>query len=62
MAKVSSTRDPIDTVFEGSREMDIALGEINLFSYATTVATNALIMRRFPWAAMGTTRGFRDEI
>src|SRR5918912_1024807 len=28
VAKVSSTRDPIDAVFEGIGEMDIALGEI----------------------------------
>jgi N-methylhydantoinase A len=60
VAKVSSTRDPIDAVFEGIGEMDIALGEISLFSHGTTVATNALITRSFPRAAMVTTRGFRD--
>jgi N-methylhydantoinase A len=59
VAKVSSTRDPIDAVFEGIGEMDIALGEISLFSHGTTVATNALITRSFPRAAMVTTRGFR---
>jgi N-methylhydantoinase A/oxoprolinase/acetone carboxylase beta subunit len=62
VAKVSSTRDPIDAVFEGIGEMDVALGEISLFSHGTTVATNALITRSFPRAAMVTTRGFRDVI
>ena len=62
VAKVSSTRDPIDAVFEGIGEMDVALGEISLFSHGTTVATNALITREFPRAAMVTTRGFRDVI
>jgi N-methylhydantoinase A len=61
-AKVNSTKDPIDTVFEGIGEMDIALGEISLFSRGTTVATNALITRSFPRAAMVTTRGFGDVI
>jgi N-methylhydantoinase A/oxoprolinase/acetone carboxylase beta subunit len=62
VAKVSSTRDPIDAVFEGIGEMDVALGEISLFSHGTTVATNVLITREFPRAAMVTTRGFRDVI
>jgi hypothetical protein len=62
VAKVSSTRNPIDAVFEGIGEMDVALGEISLFSHGTTVATNALITRSFPRAAMVTTRGFRDVI
>jgi Hydantoinase/oxoprolinase N-terminal region len=62
VAKVSSTRDPIDAVFEGIGEMDVALGEISLFSYGTTVATKSLITREFPRAAMVTTRGFRDVI
>ena len=62
VAKVSSTRDPIDAVFEGIGEMGVALGEISLFSHGTTVATNALITREFPRAAMVTTRGFRDVI
>src|SRR6185312_15737613 len=33
-----------------------------LFAHGTTVATNALITRRFPRAAMITTQGFRDVI
>ena len=61
-AKVSSTRNPIDAVFEGIGEMDVALGEISLFSHGTTVATNALDHAQLPRAAMVTTRGFRDVI
>jgi N-methylhydantoinase A len=36
--------------------------KVALFSHGTTVATNALITRRFPPAAMVTTAGFRDVI
>src|SRR5690606_6343955 len=36
--------------------------QVALFSHGTTVATNALITRRFPKAAMVTTRGFRDVL
>ena len=35
---------------------------MTLFSHGTTVATNALITRRFPPVAMVTTRGFRDVL
>ena len=35
---------------------------MTLFSHGTTVATNALITRRFPKVAMVTTRGFRDVL
>lgn len=62
VAKVSSTEDPIDAVFGGIEEVGISLGEIDLFSHGTTVATNALITRSFPRAAMVTTKGFRDVI
>ena len=62
VAKVSSTRNPIDAVFEDIGEMDVALGGISLFSHGTTVATNALTTREYPRAAMVTTRGFRDVI
>lgn len=60
--KVSSTRDPIDAVFEGIEEVGVSPGDIGLFSHGTTVATNALITRRFPRSAMVTTQGFRDVI
>src|ERR671917_167179 len=36
--------------------------DIGLFSHGTTVATNALITRNFPRAAMIATKGFRDVI
>jgi N-methylhydantoinase A len=62
VGKVSSTRDPIDGVFEGIEDIGVALDEIGLFSHGTTVATNALITRSFPRAAMITTKGFRDVI
>jgi N-methylhydantoinase A len=62
VGKVSSTKDPIDGVFEGIGDIGVPLDEIGLFSHGTTVATNALITRSFPRAAMVTTEGFRDVI
>src|SRR3712207_9164709 len=62
VGKVSSTRDPIEAVFEGIEDIGVALDEIGLFSHGTTVATNALITRNFPRAAMIATKGFRDVI
>lgn len=60
VAKVPSTSDPIDGVLAGVREAGIELARTALFCHGTTVATNALITRRLPKAAMVTTRGFRD--
>jgi N-methylhydantoinase A len=60
VAKVPSTADPIDGVLAGVGQADVDLAEVGLFSHGTTVATNALITRRLPKAAMVTTRGFRD--
>ena len=62
VAKVPSTADPIEGVLGGIAEAGIDLTEVALFSHGTTVATNALITRRLPPAAMVTTRGFRDVI
>ena len=62
VAKVPSTADPIDGVLSGVAEAGVDLTQVALFSHGTTVATNALITRRFPPAAMVTTRGFRDVI
>lgn len=62
VAKVSSTKDPIDAVFDGIERVGASLGQIGLFSHGTTVATNALIQRMFPRAAMVTTKGFKDVI
>jgi N-methylhydantoinase A len=62
VAKVPTTADPIEGVLSGVREAGVDLGKVALFSHGTTVATNALITRRLPPAAMITTKGFRDVI
>ncbi len=62
VAKVPSTADPIDAAIEGCDRAGIDLREVSLFSHGTTVATNALIMRKLPKTAMVVTRGFRDVI
>ncbi len=62
VAKVPSTADPIEGVLSGVDEAGVDLKDVVLFSHGTTVATNALITRRFPPAAMVTTKGFRDVI
>ena len=56
VAKVPSTANPIDGVMSGVETAGIDLSQVALFSHGTTVATNALITRRFPPAAMVTTR------
>ena len=55
VVKVPSTTDPIDGVLAGVDQAGAELSEIGLFSHGTTVATNALITRRLPRAAMVTT-------
>lgn len=62
VAKVPSTPDPIDGVLRGVAEAGVRLDDVALFCHGTTVATNALITRRLPPAAMVTTKGFRDVI
>ncbi|GFO81048.1 MAG: hypothetical protein A49_06750 [Methyloceanibacter sp.] len=62
VAKTPTTVDPIDGVLNGIDAADVALNDIALFSHGTTLATNALITRRFPPALMVTTKGFRDVI
>src|SRR6266508_1883194 len=62
VAKVPSTADPIDAVVAGVVEAGVDLRDVVVFSHGTTVATNALITRNLPPAAMVTTRGFRDVI
>ena len=63
VAKVPSTpRDPMEGVMDGVAAADVDLADMTLFSHGTTVATNALITRSFPSAAMVTTRGFRDVL
>lgn len=63
VTKVPSTpHDPLVAVMNGVARANINLADVTLFSHGTTVATNALITRNFPPAAMVTTRGFRDVI
>lgn len=63
VTKVPSTPDnPMEAVLNGVTRAKIDLADVRLFSHGTTVATNALITRRFPKAAMVTTKGFRDVL
>ncbi|MFC3227932.1 hydantoinase/oxoprolinase family protein [Marinibaculum pumilum] len=60
--KLPSSADPMEAVLKGVANAGVDLHDVALFSHGTTVATNALITRRLPRAAMVTTRGFRDII
>lgn len=63
VTKVPSTpNNPKQAVIDGVRRGEIELSDVDLFFHGTTVATNALITRRFPKAALVTTKGFRDVI
>ena len=63
VTKVPSTpSNPKQAVIDGVRRGEIDLSDVELFFHGTTVATNALITRRFPKAALVTTKGFRDVI
>ncbi|MDO5032134.1 hydantoinase/oxoprolinase family protein [Corynebacterium sp.] len=63
VAKVPSTPDdPMRAVMDGLQQGNVALNQVEVFSHGTTVATNALIQRRFPQAALVTTKGFRDVL
>ncbi len=63
VAKVPSTpHDPMEAIMSGVSAANVDLENVTLFSHGTTVATNALITRRFPPVAMVTTRGFRDVL
>ena len=62
VGKVPSTSDPIDAVVAGVVDAGVDMKDVVLFSHGTTVATNALITRNLPPAAMVTTEHFRDVI
>src|SRR5919204_2141698 len=62
VGKVPSTQDPIEAVVSGVVDAGIDLRDVVVFSHGTTVATNALLTRNLPPAAMVTTRNFRDVI
>src|SRR5256885_8400074 len=62
VGKVPSTSDPIDAVVKGIVDAGVDMKDVVVFSHGTTVATNALITRNLPPAAMVTTTKFRDVI
>ncbi len=63
VAKTSSTPDdPLEGAMNGLDEAKVDLKDVTLLSHGTTMATNALLTRRLPPAAMVCTRGFRDVI
>ena len=62
IAKVPSSKDPIEAALDGLDKAGIALSDVTLFAHGTTVATNALIERNLPHTAMVVTQGFRDVI
>src|SRR5699024_5181800 len=63
VTKVPSTPDnPMTAVIDRVRRANIDLTDVELFPHGTNVGTNALITRKFPKAALVTTKGFRDVI
>lgn len=62
VTKAPSTADPIDGVLAALRSAGVDLREVAFFAHGTTVATNALLTRSLPRAALVTTSGFRDVI
>lgn len=53
VTKVPSTpNNPMQAVLDGVKRGEIELAEVDLFFHGTTVATNALITRRFPKASL----------
>jgi N-methylhydantoinase A len=62
-AKVLSTpADPSVGVMDALRSAGIAPADIGTIVHGTTIATNALIERRYPEPALVTTSGFRDVL
>jgi len=63
VAKVPSTpQNPDLAVLDSIAGAGLDPRELTLITHGTTVATNALITRRLPRAAMITTRGFHDVV
>ncbi|TNJ46839.1 hydantoinase/oxoprolinase family protein [Phaeobacter sp. B1627] len=58
----STPDDPMRAIMTGVTDATVALSDVTMFSHGTTVATNALITRRLPRAAMVCTEGFRDVV
>jgi N-methylhydantoinase A len=62
VTKAPSTPDPIDGVLAALARAHVDLLDVAFLAHGTTVATNALLTRRLPRAALVSTRGFRDVI
>jgi len=61
--KSSTTpENPMIGVMNAIREAKIDLSEVTDIVHGTTIATNAIIERKYPITAMVTTKGFRDLI
>ncbi|EAR50103.1 probable hydantoinase [Oceanicola granulosus HTCC2516] len=58
----STPDDPMRAIMNGIGQADVDLSGVSMFSHGTTVATNALITRNLPRAAMVCTEGFRDVV
>ena len=58
----STPDDPMRAIMNGIDQAGIDLSDVSMFSHGTTVATNALITRNLPRAAMVCTEGFRDVV
>lgn len=62
VAKVPTTDHATDGVLRVLERAGVDLSGVDFFAHGTTAATNALLNRRFPRAALVTTRGFRDVL
>lgn len=58
----STPDDPMRAIITGVSDAKVDLADVTMFSHGTTVATNALITRNLPRAAMVCTEGFRDVV
>mgnify|MGYP005991677073 CR=1 FL=1 len=58
----STPDDPMRAIMTAISDAGIDLADVTMFSHGTTVATNALITRKLPRAAMVCTEGFRDVV
>jgi N-methylhydantoinase A len=58
----STPDDPMRAIMTGVSDAKVDLADVTMFSHGTTVATNALITRNLPRAAMVCTEGFRDVV
>lgn len=52
----------IKGISEAAQQGGFGLGQISALMHGTTIATNAVLERRFPQAALITTRGFEDVL